>query len=213
MYSQVVSLAPDSFTGYSNLGGICVLQGHYAEAIPLLQQSLSIRPTADARSNLATAFFQMRRYPESAAQFEEAVKLDEKDYQLWGNLGDAYFWSQGRRPESLYAYSKAIALGEDKLRVNPRDSEVLSYLAMYHAMRDERTPALDNLEAALRLNPNSPDLLFNAGIVYQQLGDTPRALEALEKAIAGGISPTTLSDTPNFDKLRNSPRFLKLVQR
>lgn len=213
MYSQVVSLAPDSFTGYSNLGGICVLQGHYAEAIPLLQQSLSIRPTADARSNLATAFFQMRRYPESAAQFEEAVKLDEKDYQLWGNLGDAYFWSQGRRPESLNAYSKAIALGEDKLRVNPRDSEVLSYLAMYHAMRDERTPALDNLEAALRLNPNSPDLLFNAGIVYQQLGDTPRALEALEKAIAGGISPTTLSDTPNFDKLRNSPRFLKLVQR
>jgi serine/threonine-protein kinase len=213
MYLQVVSLAPDSFTGYSNLGGICVLQGRYAESIPLLQQSLSIRPTAEARSNLATAFFQMRRFPESASQFEEAVKLDEKDYQMWGNLGDAYFWSPGRRAESLIAYGKAIALGEDKLRVNPRDSEVLSYLAMYHAMREERMPALDNLDAALRLNPKSPDLLFNAGIVYQQLGDTPRALKALEKAVAGGISRATLSDTPNFDKLRSSRRFLKLIQR
>ena len=75
MYSQVVSLAPDSFTGYSNLGGVCVLQGRYAEAIPFLKQSLGIRPTADGSSNLATAYFQMRSYPEAAAQFEEAVRL------------------------------------------------------------------------------------------------------------------------------------------
>lgn len=213
MYSQVVTLAPDSFTGYSNLGGVCVLQGRYAEAIPLLKQSLSIRPTAEASSNLATAYFQMRSYPQAAVQFEEAVKLDENDYQMWGNLGDAYYWSPRMRSEALIAYGKAIALGEQKLRVNPRDSEVLSYLAMYHAMRLERKPALKNLDFALRLNPKSPDLLLTAGIVYQQLGDTPRALDAVEKAIAGGVSPATLSDTPNFDTLRSNPRFLKLIQR
>jgi tetratricopeptide (TPR) repeat protein len=155
----------------------------------------------------------MRRYPEAARQFEEAVKLDENDYQMWGNLGDAYFWSPGSRAEALKVYRRAIALGEEKLRVNPRDSEVLSYLAMYHAMCLEQKPALENLDTALRLNPKSPDLLFTAGIVYQQLGDTSRALDALEKAVAGGISPATLSDTPNFDALRDNPRFLKLVRR
>lgn len=213
MYSQVVSLAPDSFTGYYNLGGVRILQGRYAEAIPLLERSLSIRQTADARSNLATAYFQMRRYAESAAHFEEAVKLDEKDYLLWGNLGDAYYWAPGRRAEAARAYGKALELGAEKLRVNARDAEVLSSLAMYHAMRGERKPALDNLGAALRLNPKSPDLFFNAGIVYQQLGDTQRALDALEKAVAGGISPATLRDTPNFDGLRDNPRFLRLIQR
>jgi serine/threonine protein kinase/tetratricopeptide (TPR) repeat protein len=213
MYSQVVSLAPDSFTGYSNLGGVCVLQGRYAEAIPILQQSLGIRPTAEASSNLGTAYFQMRRYPEAAVQFEEAVKLDENEYQMWGNLGDAYYWSPGKHSEALNAYGKAIALGEEKLRVNPRDSELLSYLAMYHAMRLERKPALENLDAALRLNPRGPDLLFTAGIVYQQLGDATRALDSLEKAVARGISPATLSDTPNFDTLRSDPNFLKLIQR
>ena len=213
MYSQVVSLAPDSFTGYYNLGGIRILQGKYAEAIPLLERSLSIRPTADAHSNLATAYFQMRRYSEAAARFEEAVKLDEKNYLLWGNLGDAYYWAPGRRAEAAGAYGKAIELGEGKLRVNSRDAEVLSSLAMYHAMREERRPAMDDLSASLQLKPRSPDLLFNAGIAYQQLGDTKRALDALEKAVAAGVSPATLRDTPNFDGLRGNPRFLRLIQR
>ena len=212
MYAEVISLAPDSFTGYSNLGGICILQGHYEESIPLFQKSLSIRATSNARSNLGTAYFQMKRYPEAATQFEEAVKLDDTDYQMWGNLGDAYYWSQGRREDALKAYGRAIVLGEELLRVNPRDAEVLGYVATYHAMREERQLALDNLNKALRLGPGSADLFFDAGIVYVQLGDVPHALDAIEKAAAGGISSSTLSDTPNFDTLRSSARFQKLIQ-
>jgi len=155
----------------------------------------------------------MRRYSEAAARFEEAVKLDEKNYLLWGNLGDAYYWAPGRRVEAAGAYGKAIELGEGKLRVNSRDAEVLSSLAMYHAMRGETKPAMDDLSAALHLKPRSPDLLFNAGIAYQQLGDTKRALDALENAVAAGVSPATLRDTPNFDGLRGNPRFLRLIQR
>jgi tetratricopeptide (TPR) repeat protein len=132
---------------------------------------------------------------------------------IWGNLGDAYYWAPGKRAQAGAAYEKAIALGEEKLRVNPRDADVLSSLAMYYAMEGERKPALEKLDVALRLSPKSPDLLFNAGIVYQQLGDTPRALDALEKAIAAGRSPSALRDTPNFDGLRANPRFLRLIQR
>jgi eukaryotic-like serine/threonine-protein kinase len=213
MYSHVVSLAPDSFTGYYNLAAIRILQGKYAEAIPLLQRSLDIRKTADATSNLGTAYFQLHRYTDSAAAFEQSTQLDPQNYLIWGNLGDAYYWTPGRRSEAAAAYNKAIALGEKELRINPRDAEVLSSLAMYHAMRGERTPALDRLAAALRLSPTSPGLLFNAGIVYEQLGDAPRALDALEKAVAAGISSAAVRDTPNFDGLRANPRYLKLIQR
>ena len=213
MYSKVVSLAPDSFTGYYNLGAVRILQGKYGEAIPLLERSLSIRSTADALTNLGVAYFQMRKYPESADKFEEATKLDEKNYVMWGNLGDAYYWTPGRRSDAVNAYSTAVALGEEKLRLNPHDAQLLGYLAEYHAMRGEQKAALDNLGQSLRFQPKSPDLLFNAGIVYQQLGDTSRALDALEKAVTLGISPATVSDTPNFDSLRNNPRFLKLIQR
>ncbi len=69
------------------------------------------------------------------------------------------------------------------------------------------------MDAALRLNPQSPGLLFKAGVAYQQLGETQRALEVLEKAVAAGVSPATVRDTPNFDGLRANPRFMKLIQR
>ena len=213
MFLHVVSLAPDSFTGYYNLGGDRILQGKYAEAIPLLQRSLEIRKTADATSNLGTAYFQLHRYTEAARAFEQSTQLDPQNYIFWGNLGDAYYWAPGERGAASAAYGKGISLGEEKLHVNPRDAEVLSSLAMYHAMRGERRAALDNVDASLRLKPKNPDLLLNGGIAYAQLGDTERALDALEKAVAAGISPATLRDTPNFDGLRANPRFLKLIQR
>lgn len=210
MFSQVVSLAPDSFTGYSNLGAVRILQANYSEAIPLLERSLNVRPTANALTNLGTAYFQMRRYPESATTFEQAVKLDDKNYTMWGNLGDAYYWAPGRRAEAPAAYATAVRLGEESLRQNPNDAELLGYLAEYHAMRGERKPALDNIEKSLHLEPKSPDLLLNAAIVYQQVGDTNRALDVLERAVALGISPEMLRDTPNFDALSNNQRFVVL---
>jgi serine/threonine protein kinase/tetratricopeptide (TPR) repeat protein len=210
-FSQVVSLAPDSFTGYSNVGAVRILQGKYADAVPLLEKSLSIRQTADANSNLAVAYFQIHRYVDSAVQFEKAVQLDPKNYLFWGNLGDAYYWSPGRRPEAANAYGRAISLGEEKLRLNPHDAQLLSSLGMYHAMRFEKKAALENLDASLQLQPKSPDFLLNAGIIYQQLGDTQRALDSLEKAVSLGISPELIRDTPNFDALRDNPRYVRLI--
>src|SRR5579859_894090 len=212
MFTQVISLAPDSFMGFSNLGGVRVLQGKYAEAIPFFERSLSIRPTALAHSNLGTAHFQMRRFAESATDFEQAVKLDSKNYEVWGNLGDAYYWTPGRRPEAASAYGTAITLGEENLRHNPRDAQLLAYLGQYHAMRGEKKPALDKINAALRLQPKSPDVLLASAIAYQQLGDSTGALNALEKAVSLGIAPETIRDTPNFGGLSGNSRFLALIQ-
>jgi tetratricopeptide (TPR) repeat protein len=79
-------------------------------------------------------------------------------------------------------------------------------------MRGERKAALDNLDASLRLQPKSADLLFTAGIAYQQLGDSNRALDALEIAVSLGVSPKMLGDTPNFDTLSKNSRFLRLIR-
>jgi tetratricopeptide (TPR) repeat protein len=79
-------------------------------AVTLFQRALEKDPNAS--SNLATAYFQMHRYADSAVQFEKAVQLDPKNYLSWGNLGDAYYWSPGRRTEAADAYGRAIALGK-----------------------------------------------------------------------------------------------------
>src|SRR5260370_16501305 len=119
MYSQVVSLAPDSFTGYYNLGGVRTLQGKYTEAIPLLQRSLEIRKTADATSNLGTAYFELHRYADSAAAFEQSTQLDPQNYIFWGNLAAAYYWAPRSRPKAAPAYPNAIPLANHQLHAIP----------------------------------------------------------------------------------------------
>jgi hypothetical protein len=55
------------------------------------------------------------------------------------------------------------------------------------------------------------DLLLTAAIVFNQLGETDKALNYLEEAAQAGASPFTLRDTPNFDNLHTLPRFQHLA--
>lgn len=211
MYAQVVSLVPDSFIGYSNAGMIRVLQGRYADAIPLLERSLAIRRTGPATSNLATAYFQLARYADAARWYEEAARLDPESFELWGNLGDAYYWAPGLRERAPAAYRKAVALAEKDRKVNPRDADTLGYLAGYYAMLGEPRQARGLITEALRLAPRKGEVLYSAALVYAQLGELPRAVSALEHAVAAGYPAATIRDTPNFQALNDNSRFTALV--
>jgi serine/threonine-protein kinase len=211
MFSQVVSLVPDSFIGYSNLGAARLQQARYTEAIPHLEHSLTIRKTGDATSNLGTAYFALHRYADAAKAYQEAVQAAPGEYIVWGNLGDAFFWTAGKRQEAAASYRRAIALAGHALRVNSRDAAALSSVSLYHAMLGDRREALDYLQRALRIEPKRPDLLLNGAIANQQLGDEEQALNYLEKSVAAGLPPDSLRDLPNFDSLREKPRFKKLV--
>ncbi|MDP9148022.1 MAG: protein kinase, partial [Acidobacteriota bacterium] len=162
MYTQVTSLVPDSFAGYANLGITRIQQGRYEEAVVPLERSLQIRKTGDGTSNLATAYFQLKRYADAARLLEEATALDARNYEIWGNLGDAYYWAPGMRDRAGGAYRKALELGEEQRKVNPRDAHMLSYLAGYHAMLGEKQPADALIGEAERLTPRDPEVLYYA---------------------------------------------------
>jgi serine/threonine protein kinase/Tfp pilus assembly protein PilF len=212
-FSEVIALAPDSYVGYGNLGITYLSEGHYTKALPLLERSVSIEPTADNTSNLATCYFNLRRYADSVRLNEEALAIDKSYFVIWGNLGDAYFWAAGGRAKAKSAYRTAITLAQAQLNVNPNDANTLAYLAGYHAMLGESGPAVQNIQEALAIAPNHSDLLLTAAIVYDQLGREEESLAYLEKAVAAGTTPGTLLDTPNFDNLRSQPRFQKLVSK
>jgi serine/threonine-protein kinase len=211
MYGQVISLVPDSFTGYSNLGITRIQQGRYAEAIEPLEKSLQIRATGAPTSNLATAYFQLKRYADAARMFEKAAALDAENYEIWGNLGDAYYWAPGMRERAAGAYRKALELGEERRKINPRDAHMLSYLAEYHAMLGEKAKAQTEIAEAEKLAPHDPEVLYYAAIVEVQGGERKKALDKLELAIAAGYSQAAVKDTPNFSVLQDDPRFRALM--
>jgi tetratricopeptide (TPR) repeat protein len=130
---------------------------------------------------------------------------------MWGNLADAYFWAPALRDRAGAAYRKALALGEEQRKINPRNAYTLSYLAEYHAMLGEARPAHRRIEEALHLSPRDPEVLYDAGLVFAQLGEKEKAVSSLQRAVAAGWSPATVRDTPNFGALQNDPRFQALI--
>jgi serine/threonine protein kinase/tetratricopeptide (TPR) repeat protein len=210
-FTKVIELAPLNYRGYSNLGAMYVVEGKYRDALAPLNKSIEIRPNLEAFNNLGNAYFQLRRFSDAADAFQHGLNLDDSDWLLWGNLGDSLFWGGGRPSAAIAAYEKAIAHAERKLKVNPKDSTVLAYSADYNAMSQHRQQAVEQIEKALSLAPEDGDVRLRAAIVYNQLGDTELCLASLEKAVAQGISVQVIRDTPDFDHLRNNPRFRRLV--
>ncbi len=211
MFLKVSELAPDSFQAYSNLGAAYLYLGRDADAITMFQRSISIRPSSNAYSNLGTAYFRVRRFADAAKSYKEAIKSDESDYDLWGNLGDSYYFS-GQREEAKKAYRKGLDLALPQLQVNPNDANLCGAVAATYAMVGERDNALKYLDRSLELGHADKDLLFNAAVVYNALGETGVALEWLRKSLAAGYSPSVVRAAPIFDNLRDNPSFQQLVQ-
>jgi eukaryotic-like serine/threonine-protein kinase len=212
MFKEVVSLAPDNFRGYSNLGGIYALQGRYQDAIAVLEKSVALRPTVEAFDNLGNAYFSMRKFDQAASTFEQGLKLDQTSWLSWGNLGDAYYWVPGKRPDAENAYRRAIELVNDKLQVNPKDSRALAFRATYLAMLDRKNDATASLQQALKISPKDPDVECRAALVYNHFGDEGQMLESLRKALAAGVTSAWVRDTPDFDHLRGDSKLQSLLQ-
>jgi serine/threonine-protein kinase len=204
MFQRVVELTPENFQGYSNLGALLVAQGQYSKSIQALERSIEIRPTLEAYSNLGGAYFALRRFADAAQMYQQGLNLDDRDSLIWGNLGDALYWTPGRRTEAAVAYRKAISRAVAKLKVNPRDATLLAFVATYNAMVGDKVAALSEVQRAVELAPTDADVRFRAALVYNHFGDTEQTLSSLEKAIAAGYPPSAIRDTPDFDHLRDN---------
>jgi serine/threonine-protein kinase len=211
MFQKVVETTPESFRGYANLGATLLYEAKYAEAIKPLEQSLAIRETANTYSNLGTAYYYQHRFKDSAQSYEKAVQLNDKDYSLWGNLGEAYYLD-GERPKAHAAFEKGISIAKDGLAVNSRDPDLLDALAKYSAMIDDRDHALTYLNQAIEQSKSDKDVLFSAAVIYNRLGEKGPALEWLGKALRAGFSPEMARRQPDLDNLHDDPRFLDLME-
>ncbi len=210
MFRKVIAIAPDSFRGYSNLGGVETYQGQYSDAVSTLQKSIAIRKTGDALSNLGTAYFHMRKFDQAATAFEEAIKFDESNFTLWGNLADAYYYG-GHRSESVVAYTKAAELAAQQLSVNMQDSLVLASLAGYYSMLDDKDKALMYIERAVRSSPRDPEVLFDMAQVCNQFGNEKETIAWLRKALDAGFPLVQVQDSPSLDNLRSDKEFQNLI--
>jgi serine/threonine-protein kinase len=209
---EVIALTPENVWGYNNLGALYFTLGRYGKAREMFERAVSIQPSYMLYSNLGTLAFIQRDWAEAVAKFEQARALDDKDYVLWGNLGIAYHWLGQHERQSHEALTKAIALAEQQLTVNPRDTTVLADLAGYHALVGEKDKALSYVRRVEADGCKRPDLALQIADVYADLGQADAAIVWIGTGLELGYPPAQLSNLPALDGLVKDPRVQKLLQ-
>ena len=211
MFQEVIELTPNSYIGHTNLGVAYVFQEQWDQAVASMERSVDIRPTSSGYSNLATTHFYQGSYFRAASVYEDAIALDERNYLLWGNRGDALHWGPGRDDEAAESYREALRLAEELRLASPPDGLLLGDMALYNAMLGQGDVALGLVEEALVLAPESTELQLQAAQTYQQLGRTDDALARLRAAVEAGVTLDLIERNPWFESIRELPEFQAIV--
>jgi eukaryotic-like serine/threonine-protein kinase len=211
-WKKVSELTPDNVWGYLNVGAAYFNMGEFESANNYFQKGLQIAPeNADLLANIGTVFFFLGRFAEDVDYTQKAIALQPQKYQYWGNLGDAYRMMAGKTNEANDAYRRAVSLAEQQRRINPKDPDVLSALALDYSRVHKQASAQRFLKMALEAGPTNVDVLRIACLVQLEAGKNKEALQWLAKAVQAGYSREQLLSNPELASLRGEPEFPGLV--
>jgi eukaryotic-like serine/threonine-protein kinase len=210
-WQKVIDLAPDNVWGYMNVGNAYLYVGEFELAGDYYRRGFKVAPDeAGLYSNAGTVSFFLGRFEEDARLLEKAVELRPQKYDYWGNLADAYRMIPAESSKATKTYWQAIRLAKEQLEVNPKDSEALSYLALYYARVGEPAQGRTYLAKALEVSPDDWDILRIACLVHLEAGDRQEALKWLGQSVRAGYPRGMLVDDAELAGLRSDPEFARL---
>jgi len=199
-WQNVIRIAPDHAAALVNLGSALSETGKIAEAISMYQRAVELKPSSMGLSNLGTAYSRANRYMDAVGVYRRAIEMDAKDSMVWGNLAYVYSWMKDNK-QALATFDHAIELAEAKRRQNPRDAYVHSDLAQYYAKKGDSRLAIERLNTALALSPETAEINAAAAEVFELLGQRAKGVEFADKSIRLGYSRQRLKRNPELAKL------------
>jgi eukaryotic-like serine/threonine-protein kinase len=215
-FREVIDLTPDNASGYSNLGGVYLQLGRTEAAGEMLEKSLAIRPSQEAHSNLGTMAYRDGDYQTAEKHYRAAVEIAGHRYLLWGQLANCLKHLPDREEECVHAYQTAIERGKAQLLLEPRNAPLLVTLGEYHAILLQRQLARGFLNEAVVIEPENPQILYQAGHSYHLIGERDSTFALFERAIRAGYPLHWIRKAPTLSRFREDvgyPGFMAEMER
>ena len=177
-FKTVISQEPDLLLAHLCLGVAYAERGMGDEAMRELRlvQALTEDPQTNAivHNALGNVYADREQYELALKEFCRVIDLDPEFAVAQFNLGAVYY--------NLKEYKKSVDAFEAVKVKFPKDWETYFFLGKGYKRLNNDEEALVNLLKASYLAPQDPFVAFELGIVYDNLGETRRALECYYRA-------------------------------
>jgi adenylate cyclase len=204
-----------------NLAEALVAQGlvHFIENRPA-ESAAAFQAATERNPGLYEAWYHYGRLHVTLGDFERAEKLferamaiDEDDFQS-ATLRLMCVRRLERAGEIRQMAEEILRRTDRYLGQNPDDPRAHYFRGGALVHLDRKAEAFEAVERAIDLRPDEFSTLYNSGCVYALAGESDRALDLLDAAIAEhrGNLEWMIQD-PDWMKLRDHPRYREILNR
>ncbi len=179
-YQQSLATYPEYHRALAGLAKVRAAQGKYPESARLYERAINVIPLPTYAAALGDVYWKMGRADDSKKQYELV--------EFVGYLSAINQYVYNRELALFYAdhdikLEECVALAKKELeaRQDIYTWDVRAW-ALYKNGRYQDAEAA--ARQALRMGTKDSLLLFHAGMIYKHLGDSPRAKDYLQRALA-----------------------------
>ncbi|MFA7005566.1 MAG: tetratricopeptide repeat protein [Verrucomicrobiia bacterium] len=176
-YEKAQKFAAEDLSVPFRLAGYYVMTSRPDQGIAIYKKLLEKRPDAiDVRERLAYAYAAKKEFTQGAAQIEEMVKRQPLNWQVYLLLGSFY--------EDSKMLDRAQANYEQALILNPKELQLYLRVARLQVAQKHPKEALQTLQRAKDRFPVTARVPYFHGLIYSNMKDYPKAVEAFAQAEA-----------------------------
>ncbi len=206
-FQRAIQLNPNYATAHQRYSLYLMAMGRTDESLAEMNKARSLDPLSLSMNfSLGWRLFMARQYEQAALQLTDTIEMDPSYLLAHIVLGQCY--------EQEGKYAQAISELQKAALMSPDSAPVMAALGHAYAVAGKRAEALrilDQLKVQAAQRYVSP---YYIALLYAGLGDHADAMDSLNKGYEDRSNNMIfLNVVPQFDGLRNEPRFQELRHR
>ena len=191
---------------------LCYAQKKYDDAVRYGHMAIERKPDCEGAYNiLGRAYFASGRYAEAVRLTDRALEMNGDDYNVYIPYALS-LRKLGKGDAAKELDDRMMRVLEQQLELVPEDVRARILLANIYASIGKTDDSVRQLQTAVTLRPNEPNVLYNAACTFGLMEKKPEALDMLRRALEAGYANLDwASRDPDLTCLHGDAEFERLI--